>query len=55
MDEPVVLYEEAGNENEQTLAILSLAEEATSKVQVEIEKFCKRRNPKTLNTRLRAT
>ena len=35
----MVLYEEAGKENEQTLAILSLAEEATSKDEVEIEKF----------------
>ena len=39
MDEPVVLNEKAGKENEQTLAILSPAEEATSKDEVEIEKF----------------
>ena len=39
MDEPVVLNEEAGKENEQTLAILGPAEEATSKDEVEIEKF----------------
>ena len=39
MDEAVVLNEEAGKENEQTLAILSPAEEATSKDEVEIEKF----------------
>ena len=31
--------EEAGKENEQTLASLSLAEEATSKDEVEIENF----------------
>ena len=31
--------DEAGKENVQTLAILSLAEEATSKDEVEIEKF----------------
>ena len=39
MDESVHLHEEAGKENEQTLANLSLAEEATSKDEVEIEKF----------------
>ena len=33
------LQEEAGKENEQTLANLSAAEEATSKDEVEIEKF----------------
>ena len=37
MEESVDLHEEAGKENEQTLANLSLAEEATSKHEVEIE------------------
>ena len=39
MEESVHLHEEAGKENEQTLANLSLAEEATSKDEAEIEKF----------------
>ena len=39
MEESVVLNEEAGKEYEQTLAILSPVEEATSKDEVEIEKF----------------
>ena len=39
MEESVDLREEAGKENEQTLANLSLPEEATSKDEVEIEKF----------------
>ena len=39
MDEPVVLNEEAGKENKQMLAILSPADEAISKDEVEIEKF----------------
>ena len=38
MEESVVLNEEAGKENEQTLAIFNPAEEATSKDEVEIEK-----------------
>ena len=33
------IHEEAGKENEQTVANLSPAEEATSKDEVEIEKF----------------
>ena len=33
------LHEEAGNENDQTLANLSPAEEATSKDEVEIDVF----------------
>ena len=33
------LHEEAGKENEQTLANLSLPEEVTSKDEVEIETF----------------
>ena len=39
MEEWVDLHEEAGKENEQTLANLSPAKEATSKDEVEIEKF----------------
>ena len=39
MDEPVTLNEEAGKENKQTQAIWGPAEEATSKDEVEIEKF----------------
>ena len=39
MEESVDLHEEAGKEKEQTLANISLAEEATSKDKVEIEKF----------------
>ena len=39
MEESVDLHEEAGKENEQTLANLSLPEEVTSKDEVEIEKF----------------
>ena len=49
------LPEEAGKENEQTLANLSPAKEATSKDEVEIEKFfLEQKYKKTLNTRLRA-
>ena len=39
MEESVDLHEEAGKQNKQTLANLSFAEEATSKDEVEIEKF----------------
>ena len=39
MGESVDLHAEAGKEKEQTLANLRLAEEATSKDEVEIEKF----------------
>lgn len=39
MEEPVDLNEEAGRENEQTLANLTPAKEATNKNEVEIEKF----------------
>ena len=39
MEESVDLLEEAGKENEQTLANLSPAEEATSKDEVEINVF----------------
>ena len=39
MEESVHLHEEAGRENEQTLANWGPAEEATSKDKVEIEKF----------------
>ena len=54
MEESVDLHEEAGKENEQTLANFSLPEEVTSKDEVEIDNFCRSRNKKTLNTRLRA-
>ena len=48
MEESVDLHEEAGKENEQTLANLSPAEEASSKDEVEIGKFfCRSRNKKT--------
>ena len=46
MEESVHLHEEAGKENEQTLANLSLAEEATSKDDVEIEKFLQEQKSK---------
>ena len=39
MEEPVDLDEEAGKENEQMSANFNPAEEATSKDEVEIEKF----------------
>ena len=39
MEESVDLHEEAGKENEQTLANLSRSEEATSKDEIEIEKY----------------
>ena len=39
MEEPVDLHEEAGKENEQTLANLSPAEEATIQDEVEIDTF----------------
>ena len=46
MEESVDLQEEAGKENEQTLANLSAAEEATSKDEVEIEKFSQEQRSK---------
>ena len=39
MEEWLDLHEEAGKENEQTLANLSRSEEATSKDEIEIEKY----------------
>ena len=39
MEKSVDLHEEAGKENEQTLANLSPAEETTDKDEVEVEKF----------------
>ena len=39
MEESVDLHEEAGKENEQTLANLSPAEEATSQDEVEFDIF----------------
>ena len=46
MEESVHLHEEAGKENKQTLPNLSPAEEATSKDEVEIEKFLQERKSK---------
>ena len=46
MEESVDLHEEAGKENEQTLANLSPAEEATSKDEVKIEKFLQEQKSK---------
>ena len=46
MEESVDLSREAGNENEQTLANLSPAEKATSKDEVEIEKFLQEQKSK---------
>ena len=46
MEESVDLHEEAGKENEQTLSNLSLPEEATSKDEVEIEKFLQEQKSK---------
>ena len=46
MEESVDLHEEAGKENRQRLAYLSPAEEAASKDELEIEKFCRSRNKK---------
>ena len=54
MEESADLHEEAGKENKQTLSNSSPVEDATSKDEVEIENFCRRRNQKTLNIRLRA-
>ena len=52
MEEPVALNVEAGKEKEQTLANLSPAEEATSKDEVEIEKFLQAQKSK--NTQYKA-
>ena len=46
MEESVDLHEDAGKENEQTLANLSLPEEVTSKDEVEIEKFLQEQKSK---------
>ena len=46
MEESVDRQEEASKENDQTLATLSPAEEATSKDEVEIEKFLQERKSK---------
>ena len=46
MEESVDLHEEAVKENEQTLANLSPAKEATSKDEVEIEKFLQEQKSK---------
>ena len=46
MEESVDLHEEAGKENEQTVANLSPDEETTSKDEVEIEKFLQEQKSK---------
>ena len=46
MEESVDLHEEAGKENEQTLANLSLPEEVTSTDEVEIQKFLQEQRSK---------
>ena len=46
MEQSVDLHEDAGKENEQTLAISSPDEEATSKDEVEIEKFLQEQKSK---------
>ena len=55
MDEPVVLNKEAGKENEQMLANLKPAAEATSKGEVKTDKFLQAQKSKNTNIRLRAT
>ena len=54
MRESADLYEEAGKENEQTLANLSLAEEATSKDEVEIEKFLQEQKSKNTQYKIKS-
>ena len=56
IEESVDLHEEAGKQNERTLADLSPAEEATRKdvQKSKLRNFGRSRNQKTLNTRLRA-
>ena len=56
IEESVDLHEEAGKQNERTLADLSPAEEATRKdvQKSKLRNFGRSRNKKTLNTRLRA-
>ena len=46
MEESIDLYEEAGKENKRTLESISPAEEATSKDEVEIEKFLQEQKSK---------
>ena len=46
MEESVDLHDETGKENEQTLANISPAEEASSKDEVEIEKFLQEQKSK---------
>ena len=56
MEEPVDLDEEAGKENEQTCRqILVQPRKLRAEMKSKLRSFYKRRNPKTLNTRLRAT
>ena len=44
-----------GKENEKALANLSQPRKLRAKMKSQLRSFCKRRNPKTLNIRLRAT
>ena len=46
MEESVDLHDETGKENEQTLANISPAEEASGKDEVEIEKFLQEQKSK---------
>jgi len=54
MEERVDLNEEAGKENERTLAKLSPAEEATSKDEIEIEKFLQAQKSKNTQCRTKS-
>jgi len=54
MKESVDLHEEAGKENEQTLANLSPAEEATSKDEVEVDKFLQEQKSKNTHYKTRS-
>ena len=54
MEESLDLHEEAGKENEPTLANLSPAEEATSKDKVEIETFLEEQKLKNTNYKTRS-
>ena len=54
MEESLDLHEEAGKENEPTLANLSPAEEATSKDKVEIETFLEEQRSKNTNYKTRS-
>ena len=53
-EDPVDLHEEAGKENEQTLANWAPPKMLRAEMKSKLRNFCKSRNLKTLNTRLRA-